>query len=156
MALRCISVGDNIDQFARDHNHFADAQALGKTYYVFVLARGRFYSLATGIGSHFDLPAQLAVHLDNQLQRILNQRGFIQYRPGSVDRQRRVAQLLPQRMADMRSNRGQQQADGFQPFLQQSAILILSLRRFSSTFISVMTAAIAVLNLWCWPISWLA
>ncbi|MCY1306863.1 hypothetical protein D9M70_567470 [compost metagenome] len=27
---------------------------------------------------------------------------------------------------------------------------------FSSTFIRVITAAMAVLNLWCWPISWLA
>src|SRR5471032_432972 len=130
-ALRPIRLaGDDVDQFARHYDHFADRQAFGKSQHVFVDPCSRLDVFTAGAGWHIDLATQFAVDLDYQLQRVLYQRAVILYRPTGVDHRATVAQAAPQIMADVRRDRSQQQDDRFQAFLYQRAVLFGRLRCF--------------------------
>src|SRR5476649_440928 len=130
-ALRPIRLaGDDVDQFARHYDHFADRQAFGKSQHVFVDPCSRLDVFTAGAGWHINLATQFAVDLDYQLQRVLYQRAVILYRPTGVDHRATVAQAAPQIMADVRRDRSQQQDDRFQAFLYQRAVLFGRLRCF--------------------------
>ena len=51
--------GDDVDQFARHHDHFSDRQAFGETQHVFVDPGGRFNVFAAGACWHVELAAAL-------------------------------------------------------------------------------------------------
>ncbi|KAF1858399.1 hypothetical protein Lal_00014910 [Lupinus albus] len=81
--------------------------------------RGGFDGGLVGILRHLDRPAQLAVHLDHQLDLGLFQRGRIHFRPAHVQDVAvlaRVAQRLPQRVRDVRRDRVQHAQEDRQAF----------------------------------------
>src|SRR5690554_8049038 len=99
---------DNVDEFVRYDNDLANGDAFQEFLYGRCRYCLRFYLSPVGGAGDRHAAAQFAVHLDHKFDLILNQCGSVRLSPGGIQDIVTISQFTPERLRDMRRDRGEQ------------------------------------------------
>jgi len=78
------SLGDNIDQFLRNHNDLFDGRVLKEALHIGVRFCQGFNLSIVGGSRHLNFPSHFTVHLNHDLKCFATQRGFVDRRPRAL------------------------------------------------------------------------
>src|SRR5258706_14293976 len=120
-AVNATALNDDIDEAAGNDHHPLRLLAAGEFLHRLGRHRRRGDLLAARRGRNVQVAAQLAVHLDYELDRILHQSGLVHGGPGLVDEARARAQFPPERGGDVRDNGREEQHRVLEHFLRDRA-----------------------------------
>ncbi len=93
------------NELTLDIDHFAHRSRADEFLDIRVGERSGAHHALLGIDRHFDVPAQLAVHLNDDVHAGSLQCLDVDFGPRLIDERAGVAQIPPQHMRDMRNDR---------------------------------------------------